>query len=61
MTEGEYYQFIKYRGEKLRARIENSMARLEKLDKARFNKRIDRYTRDAAESAKNRMRREIKD
>ena len=58
MTEDEFYKFIKYRGEKLRTRIESRMTYLERLDKEKFNDRIDEYTRDATKQAKNRIRRE---
>jgi len=59
MTEGEYYKFIKYRGEKLRRRIEDSMVRLEGIkSKEKFNDRIDMYTRKATERAKRQIRKE---
>jgi hypothetical protein len=58
MTETEYYSFIKYRGEILREKIERNLSRFEGRDKEWVNKRIDDYTRDAAESAKQRVKRE---
>ncbi len=58
MTETEYYSFIKYRGEILREKIERNLSRFEGRDKEWVNKRIDDYTRDAAESAKRRVKRE---
>ena len=61
MTESEYYKFIQYRGEKLRARIEKNMFRFEGKSKEWVNKRIDDYTQDAAESAKVRIGREYKE
>ena len=61
MTEDEFYRFIKYRGERLRARIERRMTYLEGLSKEKFNDRIDDYTRDATKQAKNRIRRENRD
>ena len=61
MTEDEFYKFIKYRGERLRAKIEKSMTYLKGLNKEKFNDRIDRFTRDATKYAKNRIRREKKD
>lgn len=61
MTEDEYYNFIKYRGEALRERIEKNMTMLEGLNKERFNKVIDRFTADAARLAKRRIRLESKE
>lgn len=58
MTETEYYSFIKYRGEILREKIERNLSRFEGRDKEWVNKRIDDYTRAAAESAKQRVKRE---
>jgi hypothetical protein len=58
MTDNEYYRFIQYRGEKLRARIEKNLYRLKGMNKERVGKLIDDYTSDAAESAKSRIRRE---
>lgn len=58
MTETEYYSFIKYRGEILREKIERNLSRFEGRNKEWVNKRIDDYTRDAAESAKQRVKRE---
>lgn len=58
MTENEYYDFIKYRGEFLREKIERNLSRMEGRSKARINEDIDRYTLQARDKAKSRIRKE---
>jgi hypothetical protein len=58
MTENEFYSFIKYRGEFLREIIERNLSRMEGRSKARINEDIGRYTIQARDKAKSRVRRE---